>query len=113
MAEVGDPGTFRWFGRSWGAPCNDVRAQIPVPVGQPCAAEDCLLADHTGCRCPGSDGYIRAEHSGVEIPRLALADGVPVFDVARWHLECWFRELGIDQLELRPENRPNYTEGDQ
>ena len=38
-----------WFGTSWGAPVNEVTAQVPVPVGAPCQfCEEPILAEESG-----------------------------------------------------------------
>lgn len=69
-------GTLRWFGPSWGAPVNDPRARVDVPVGEKC--ERCRLTigrDAVGITLPYSDGT----HS------RTLA----------YHLRCWFDEIGV------------------
>ena len=31
-----DFGTVRWFGPTWGAPINDPRAEVSIPLGENC-----------------------------------------------------------------------------
>lgn len=70
-------GTVRWFGPTWGAPINDPRAEISVPLGENCiACEEAF--DH------GDEGVAIA--ASVEI-----AENGQVF----YHRWCFFEELGI------------------
>lgn len=77
-------GTVRWFGDGWGAPVNDPRARVPVPVGEPCMG---------GC------GHSIAEHDrGIGIPHL------PGGHYGWHHLGCWLRSLGLTPDILRSDD---------
>lgn len=71
-----DIGTLRWFGRSWGAPVNDPRAEIPTPEGAMCVR----------CGVP-----IQADHRGVSLPFFDGKDASRI----QYHLGCWLEEVGV------------------
>lgn len=81
-----DLGTVRWFGRSWGAPINDPRAEIEVPVGAQCISCNVMFEDyHRGVRIPWAaatmEEYRQREASG---------------DLyTYYHLDCWMRSIGF------------------
>jgi len=69
-----DIGTVRWFGESWGAPINDPRAEVPVPLTDLCEA----------CR----DSF-NAASQGIQMPYVGRE--AP----ASYHLTCWLRSIGV------------------
>jgi hypothetical protein len=72
-----DIGTVRWFGQSWGAPVNDPRAHMSVPLGEWCI--HCKVHfDH------GDQGFGIAAHTSI------AANG-QVF----YHRNCLFDEIGV------------------
>ena len=73
-------GTLRWFGATWGAPVNDPRAEIPVPLG-----EDCL-------RCHFL--FDSADRGLAVAASTEISASGQVF----YHLECWLDELGVPHV---------------
>ena len=78
-------GTVRWFGRSWGAPVCRPAANVPTPVGEPCA------------------------WGGADLPIHLGDQGVGVLDVTTgrfvwYHLDCWLRWVagGLASESLDP-----------
>lgn len=69
---------MKWFGESWGAPICDASNQAPVPVGEACPY--CTLS-------------FKETDSGVILPYLHDDKQ----DELAWHLECFWKELGIDK----------------
>lgn len=71
-----DIGTMRWFGQSWGAPVNDPRAEMSVPLGERCVRCDEDF-EH------GDQGFGVAAHTSI------AANGQVFF-----HKDCLLAEVG-------------------
>jgi hypothetical protein len=70
--------TCRWFGESWGAPANDTRLEIPVPVGSLCHA----------CR-------VKFVHGDCGV-RLSILGFRGHFGYSYYHRACLMDALGLD-----------------
>jgi hypothetical protein len=74
-----DIGTVRWFGRSWNAPINDPRAEIPVPTGKLCI--------HCSKDIEASDSGVRLVHMG----RIGDSPARQAF--SHFHFDCWMNNI--------------------
>lgn len=72
---------MRWFGKSWGAPVNEL-PKGPVPVDQPC--QRCGVA-------------IEANDRGVTLPRF---DELTV-ENAHYHIDCFIRSV-VPEAQVPP-----------
>jgi hypothetical protein len=67
---------MRWFGESWGAPCNEPQDRAPTPVGSVCV----------GCKQVVND-----DDQGLVIPSLRPSGSTRE---TAWHLDCLLRRIG-------------------
>lgn len=70
--------TEKWFGDSWGAPCCEVEAHAPPPVGRPCMR----------CREP-----IKLGDQGLLHPHIAMVGDVYTGSIEPTHLDCFLRSI--------------------